>query len=263
MYDIKLKFFNRIDWAKNQLIAAHSHSCYELVYYNAVGTCDFETTSFSFLPNTFTIIPPSMMHSELHKIDGYTFFIGFDTDKPLSDEPLLFEDDNSFVQGIIQRIYHEASRKNYGYVDMINALFNQLFIYIDRKNRVTALPHSKDISYLFNYICENFSQKIDIDELTQFTNYSSGHVRKLFREKYGLSPKNFLIDLRLRKSYELITNSTMSCTEISSYCGFADSAQFSKLFKKKYGLSPKKLQYDTQLIKHKNTNRISIKHSPH
>lgn len=258
MYEIELKFFNRIDWRKDQLIAAHSHSCFELVYYNAIGECNFETKSLSFLPNTFAIIPPTMEHSELHRMDGYTFFIGFHTNKILNSEPLLFSDNNLYVQGIIQQIYHEASRKNYGYTEMITMLFNQLFIYIDRKSRTNSLSHSKDISYIFNYICENFGQKIEIDELVQLTNYSGGHVRKLFKEKYGLSPKNFLIDFRLRKSYELISNSTMTCTEISSYCGFVDSAQFSKLFKKKYGISPKKLQFDNQLIKN-NTARINGK----
>ena len=250
MYDIDLKFFNRIDWQKDQFIPAHLHSCYELVYYDAVGECYFESQTISFVPNTFAIIPPDMEHSELHKIDGYTFFIGFETDKVLNNVPLLFSDNSRLVLNIVQQVYHEASRKGHCYSEMIDLLFNQLFIQIDRKKvKRTTATHSGDISYIFNYLCDNFGQKINVDGLLQRTNYSVGHARKLFKEKYGLCPKNFLVDFRLKKSYELITCSTMTCTEISSYCGFADSAQFSKLFKKKYGISPKKLRGDNQIKK--------------
>ena len=52
---------------------------------------------------------------------------------------------------------------------------------------------------------------------------------------------DFLLNVRLTKAKDLLTNSDKSVGEISDECGFSSANYFGLIFKKKEGLSP--LQY--------------------
>ncbi|HGZ70332.1 MAG TPA: AraC family transcriptional regulator, partial [Nitratifractor sp.] len=92
-----------------------------------------------------------------------------------------------------------------------------------------------------NYIIENIEEAISIDEIAETTGYSTAHLNRLFKEKYGLTLHAFLIDQRIHKAKELLsTNRQITLTEIAYKVGFYDQSHFIKNFKKAYSLSPKK-----------------------
>lgn len=67
-------------------------------------------------------------------------------------------------------------------------------------------------------------------------------IRKLnflFYEKYGISPKQWLLERRLRAAYELLVSTEMRVSEIALECGFSNHAHFSDSFKKRYNHRPK------------------------
>ena len=67
-------------------------------------------------------------------------------------------------------------------------------------------------------------------------------IRKLnflFYEKYGVSPKQWLLERRLRAAYEMLVSTEMRVSEIALECGFSNHAHFSDSFKKRYNHRPK------------------------
>jgi AraC-like DNA-binding protein len=54
----------------------------------------------------------------------------------------------------------------------------------------------------------------------------------------GMSPKEYIIKLRLDRSMELLQCTDLSVGEISDIVGYQDPLYFSKLFKRKLGVSP-------------------------
>ncbi len=64
------------------------------------------------------------------------------------------------------------------------------------------------------------------------------YISKIFKEKTGDSPINYLIRVRLSKAREMLTEGRGSIRSISAMVGYDDVYHFSKLFKKHYGVSP-------------------------
>ena len=59
------------------------------------------------------------------------------------------------------------------------------------------------------------------------------------KEVIGQTPKDFILEIRLRKSTELLKDRRdIPITEISTLVGFSDASYFIKLFKSHYGITP-------------------------
>ncbi|MEM6516875.1 MAG: AraC family transcriptional regulator [Bacteroidota bacterium] len=91
------------------------------------------------------------------------------------------------------------------------------------------------------YIDSNFENKLNLDTLSEIHFTSKYHLQRLFKRYYGLTPKQYLIDKRIQKSKESLSNG-MSVTQTCFEVGFESLGSFSKLFKDRIGKSPSKFQ---------------------
>jgi len=69
-------------------------------------------------------------------------------------------------------------------------------------------------------------------------------------DNFGISPKRYLTDLRIKQACMLLENSSLSVSAIANSVGFENSLYFSKAFKKAKGISPS--QYAEKIKKYKN-----------
>jgi len=95
------------------------------------------------------------------------------------------------------------------------------------------------IANCVRYIDTNFCDpKINIGAVCATAFISASSLQREFANCFGMSPKQYLIQLRMNRALELLTESKLSVKEISSACGFTDEKYFSRAFKKKYGYPP-------------------------
>ena len=92
-----------------------------------------------------------------------------------------------------------------------------------------------------HYIDNNFDKDLNLDFLSEIRFTSKFHLQRLFKRYYGLTPKQYLIDVRIEKSKEKLTNG-MTVTETCFAVGFESLGSFSKLFKTKTGQPPSEFQ---------------------
>ena len=98
------------------------------------------------------------------------------------------------------------------------------------------------IANCVRYIDSNFCDpKINIESVCATAFISASSLQRAFAKYFGMSPKQYLIQLRMNRALELMTESSLSINEISSACGFTDEKYFSRAFKKKYGYPPSQL----------------------
>ena len=69
-------------------------------------------------------------------------------------------------------------------------------------------------------------------------NVSEVYFRKLFTRHFGISPKQFIIDLRIQKAKQLLAEGAWSVSVVSETCGFSNPYHFCRLFKKRTGITP-------------------------
>ena len=89
-----------------------------------------------------------------------------------------------------------------------------------------------------NYIHENYSAKISLDDIAEAGQVSKSTCIRLFHKYTGKSPIDFLNSYRLQVSAEQLANSSQQITEISFACGFGQPSYFNRLFLKEYNITP-------------------------
>lgn len=88
------------------------------------------------------------------------------------------------------------------------------------------------------YIQTNYCGKITVEEIANYVRLNRSYFGAIFKELTGMTPREFLIDFRIDKSKKLLSDMSMSISDVSRSVGYEDPLTFSKLFKKKVGVSP-------------------------
>ena len=84
----------------------------------------------------------------------------------------------------------------------------------------------------------NYPEKIKLIDVANIFGVHPNYLSRIFNEKYGISPKQYLIDLKLKKACKLLSTTKLPIFIVANSLGFDDQLAFSKLFKKKFSISP-------------------------
>jgi len=88
-----------------------------------------------------------------------------------------------------------------------------------------------------DYIIENISETVSLDELERITGRERWALSRDFRALYGVSPYRYLIMRRLEKAKQLLSGGcAIADAAIASW--FSDQSHFTRHFRKTYGLTP-------------------------
>ena len=85
---------------------------------------------------------------------------------------------------------------------------------------------------------EQYFKNISIEEISTRCHMSSSSFWRMFKKESGLSPMEYLMDIRMKKAVEQLQRTRLPIRRIAQNCGFADASRFCSLFKKKYGCTP-------------------------
>ncbi|SEK19191.1 AraC family transcriptional regulator [Parapedobacter koreensis] len=85
---------------------------------------------------------------------------------------------------------------------------------------------------------ENVETSISAEQVAQDLGLSYSQFRKVFKKYTGISPGQYLIQLKIEKAKLLLTFPNKLIKEVAYDLGFDSCFYFSKLFKEKTGLSP-------------------------
>lgn len=88
---------------------------------------------------------------------------------------------------------------------------------------------------------KHLDQEIELDKIAASAFMSRFHFIRKFQEVYGLTPRQYLRDLRIAKAKELLRNG-LPVTTVCFDVGYSSLPTFSKIFKRGTGFSPKTFQ---------------------
>ncbi len=116
----------------------------------------------------------------------------------------------------------------------------------------TVSDHSYEkIKHSIRYINANYTADIKIPELAKMELLSVSYYKALFKNTMGISPGQYIIQLRIDAACDLLSTSEYSIAQIASMLGFKDCYFFSRLFKKRMNQSPLKYRKATSSIQPK------------
>ena len=101
---------------------------------------------------------------------------------------------------------------------------------------------------LSEFIDENLNQKLTLEDLAQKCFYNPSYFSRTFKQKFGMSPIEYITKERTTRAAKLLADPSLSMEDIAEQCGFGDKSSLYRAFEKFFGCSPSEYR-KTLLIK--------------
>ncbi|MGL1892878.1 MAG: AraC family transcriptional regulator [Spirochaetaceae bacterium] len=151
------------------------------------------------------------------------------------------------IGSLIEDICHDSAKMlPYYPITQTGRLYQILGLILkDKMNEGTDLQSFGDrFTGLSQFIRLKIREKKSMDDVVtvsdcaKFCNLSESYLRKVFSNFYGMSPRDYIVNMRLQYAKELLHYPEFSITDVALACGYESIHSFSKIFKKINGLTP-------------------------
>lgn len=221
----------------------HSHEYWELVYCTGgQGSFEFENgTILNYKEGEAVAIPPRELHANISR-EGFTN-IHLTMDEPSFPYRAAFRV-NDDPEGHLKIAFSQA--KYYFQSDIkrrelvLSALGELIsgYMIVYRTNNEFSEPVEQIRSIIIkSYAMPDFA----LDEAIRSMPFNYDYLRKLFKKEMGVTPLEYMTNLRMKKAETMLTamwTKDYSVSEIALLSGFDDALYFSRVFKKHFGCSP-------------------------
>ena len=235
----------------------HFHKREEFTYMvNGNMTCAINGVHYSVEKDDILFVPPWNIHSYFDSKNAERFVIT-PTDKNTSSSclgnnlhpPFLLtnkEFNRSQIYPVLQNIYSVSSSdipqhaKDLQLHGLFILLYGKMFqAYEHSFNKISINKQTTTLSNILNYIENNYSNRITLDDIAKNALINKFSVSKLFSHYMGVNINTYINDLRIKKFLNIYTeNPDKNYTSIIFEVGFNTTSSFYRAFKKKYNVSP-------------------------
>ena len=234
----------------------HTHPFTELFYVvDGKGEFNIQGQRFPVKPNDFVIINPQVEHTELSSPDEPLEYIvlginglSFSNLTPVSEggHPFSFfnlRDEQKDILRYLNAMVQEATSQSMSYELVCHNLLEILLIKILRHQHFDLevgkqSKATKDISFIKHYLETYYHESIQLEDLASMTHLSRFYISHSFKKEIGMSPMEYLIDIRIKESKILLRTTNSSISQVADIVGFTTPTYFSKQFRKSTGISP-------------------------
>ncbi|HMC02346.1 MAG TPA: AraC family transcriptional regulator [Flavobacteriaceae bacterium] len=109
--------------------------------------------------------------------------------------------------------------------------------------------NSSQIKKVYEYIHENFSRKISLNEISELVNMSPVSFNRFIKKRTGKTFIEYTNDTRISYATRWLIETDLSISEISYKCGFNNIANFNRVFKKVKNITPSEFREEFEGIK--------------
>ncbi|MBQ7370515.1 MAG: helix-turn-helix domain-containing protein [Blautia sp.] len=241
----------------------HEHDCYEIIMNTeGEGIAEIGEKEYPFSPGTIHIIPPNTPHKKRAENGFRDMYLHTDslrrkeasvrplTGQSSSDpkEPILLLDDACHTMEKILSVLLERYLMNTRTDDVTNALYEVLLQLIEEKCMDTLSDPLID-EVIHNITVSYSDPEFHVTDALAATGYHIDHIRRRFQKATGMTPNEYLKDVRIRYAKRLLGQKEKMHLQISGIalrCGFYDTAYFCRTFRKEAGVSPSEFSKKNQ-----------------
>ena len=88
------------------------------------------------------------------------------------------------------------------------------------------------------YMDTDYDRGITVNDAASYVFLSQGYFTRAFKDEIGVSPMQYLMNVRINKACELLKNDDIKVSAIATSVGFASAQRFNVAFKKYKGITP-------------------------
>lgn len=108
---------------------------------------------------------------------------------------------------------------------------------LDEQERANAVIHS-----LCTYIKEHLEEDLSLVRLAELHHFNPSYLSRFFKQEMGINLSEFIDELKVRRSKELLRNSDLMVREVALQVGYEAAHSFTRFFKKVTGMTPQEFR---------------------
>lgn len=253
----------------------HFHNCLEIgMCHEGSGTLMFYDEPFAFHTGDITCISRNVPHTT-YSDEGTASLWSYLYTDPIallgpsissivddafalrsmlcSSNLLLTEKDAPQLSWLFLQILKEMENKQKGYEVIVRELVLVLITYLAsfwKQAPVKESPHRTDLHVLqpaINYIHDHYAEQFEVDTLADMCYISTTHFRRLFAAQVGTNPLNYVHQVRILESCNLLRTTEASISQIAEKVGYPTLSNFNRHFLALMGCTPSSWRKITDL----------------
>lgn len=198
--------------------------------------CEYESIVFDF----------SIFGGKIRKIK----FIELLEDHAIFLNYYYSEQDHKIFYSIIEQLFVTIREKKDGFelsvlgdiLRMLGYLEKQKCFYTIGRYDVEKYKKITIMKQVLTFIEEHYMEPITLEQLSFVAEMSSTYFCHFFFTMTEKTPIEYIINYRVEKACDLLSNTRKSISEVAFQSGFHDVSHFIKTFKKQKGVTPKHYQ---------------------
>jgi len=210
-------------------------------YFKDAGKVDIVNVMFEETQN-INLIP-----DRIKQLEGYNaLFIlepNYREREPYKNKLKLNREELAKIESLTDEMFQEIQNKEEGYDIILHNRFQELVVLLCRHYTKIGSTEARllvRIGKVIEFLENNPDRKIYITEMASLANMSVRSFQRNFIRALGLSPINYLMQVRLQKAKKLLRETDLKIIDISAITGFTDISHFIKCFKKYFKVTPYK-----------------------
>ncbi len=176
-----------------------------------------------------------------------------DIDESITSVPYIITDycfdapDYERAKNIFENMIDHYNASN------LNLTISSFYEFLDaitikkRTQYTTSAAEYKYVSKIIRYIWDNYQKKITVSDIAKTLFISPGYSRAVFKRLNGQTITQFLLEYRISRAKEFLSETNLKISEIATMCGFESQQYFTRVFNKHVGISPR--QYMSSIKK--------------
>ncbi len=217
--------------------------CHHGFLFTVTGTetYHFNDTSIKAVPDSVLYIPKGEVYTTTlsgneSNVVVVDFEIHGDFPRPFV---ICFSEQNS-IRSCFSKIETEWNRKYSPYLPECKSLCYKIIGLMARQTTLFLSSHKFDkiaaaVEYLHQHYMENTFR---LETLSKISGISHRYFETLFRQKYGITPKEYVLSMKIEQAKELLLSEKLLIKDIAIQLGYSDIYHFGKIFAKKTGYTP-------------------------
>lgn len=101
-----------------------------------------------------------------------------------------------------------------------------------------AVSNDYSVARAQHYMEQHYMDNITVAKLAALGYVSPSCFNRRFKNEVGITPIEYLIEIRMKRAKTLLRRKNIPITEIAMQCGFGSNSHFSSCFQSRTGLSP-------------------------
>ncbi|MBQ8910681.1 MAG: AraC family transcriptional regulator [Oscillospiraceae bacterium] len=243
------------------MASVHAHPYHEL-YFLLSGERRYLIGHhlYDVLPGDIVIIPKTQLHrTTALNNKGYERYVVYFLDDDISGfiDRIGKEAFESFmssgclqlpqehimqIQQNLHKMAHEQKKNDLLSQHLIINLLENIILNTMRYGKKKTVEQGKSTSKLqavMRYISENYTSDITLQDAADIAFMERTYFSRCFKHVAGVGFNEYLTQIRLRTSEQLLQFSDLSISDISDRCGFSSSNYFCDVFKRSHnGIPP-------------------------